>query len=135
MTTYKDLRQHYLGVKKDADDKERIAKAAKDEASKCRAALLNYGRKQLRACEKAGLLTLKENTPNKNHYYIKGTNLTVCVNSGDDGICIFDYNRINYFACPLDEVRSCNDVDGNLIWSSLTDEEKDGINSIMEFII
>ena len=65
MTTYKDLRQHYLGVKKDSDDKERIAKTAKDEASKCRAALLNYGRKQLRACEKAGLLILKENTPNK----------------------------------------------------------------------
>jgi hypothetical protein len=135
MTTYKDLRQHYLGVKKGADDKERIAKAAKDDASKCHAALLNYSRKQLRACEKAGLLTLKENAPNKNHYHIKGTNLTVCVNSGDDGICIFDYNRINYFACPLDEVGFSKDVDGNLIWSSLTDEEKDGINAVTEFIV
>ena len=135
MTTYKDLRQHYLSLKKGADDKERVAKAAKDEVSKCRAALLNYGRKQLRACEKAGLLILKENTPNKNHYYIKGTNLTVCVNPGDDGICIFDYNRINYFACPLDEVHFSKDVNDDLIWSGLTDEEKDGINSITDFII
>lgn len=135
MTTYKDLRQHYLGVKKSADDKDRIAKAAKDDASKCRAALLNYGRKQLRACEKAGLLVLKENAPNKNHYHIKGTNLTVCVNPSDDGICIFDYNRINYFACPLDEVGFSKDVDGNLIWPSLTDEEKDGINAVTEFIV
>lgn len=135
METYKDLRQHYLEAKKESDDKEQIAKAAKEEASKYRTALLNYGRKQLRACEKAGLLTCKENTPNKNHYNIKGTNLTVCVNPGDDGICIFDYDRINYFACPLDEVKFSRDVNGNPIWPGLTDEEKAGIDAVIEFIV
>lgn len=133
MTTYKDMQRNYLSLKNVAEQKQQAADRARRDASKCHSDFLRYCRAQLKACKKAGLVNIDTHT--KGHYRVPDTGISLCVDSSDDGIYIYNYDRTDYFACPLENVKFAFNSKDNYIWYSLTSEEQEKINKIMECIL
>ena len=68
------------------------------------------------------------------HYKLVNTNISVCIDSVDSSICLYDYDRKDYFSVKLDQIKSGLNIFNLSIWNSLKEYEQKAIDSLIELI-
>lgn len=110
--------------------------AARKAQIKAKRELKSYCSKSLKECVNAGYIIPDTESPFKNHYNIKDTktNVSIEIRYGTPKIVVFNYDRDDYFAVPLDEVKTAKTIRGSDIWSSLSEKEKKTLEDIIDLM-
>ena len=107
--------------------------AAKEAQIKAKKELKSYCSKNLKECAEAGYIIPDTESPFRDHYLIKDTKTKFSIEAdyGTPRIIVFNYDRKDYFAASLDEVKTAKNVLGGDIWSSLSEKEKKTLEDII----
>lgn len=135
----KDYRNKQQEYEKCCEETRRIQtqlEEAREAQIKAKRELKSYCSKNLKECAKAGYIIPDAESPFRDHYLIKDTKTSFSIeaNYGTPRIVVFNYDRDDYFAAPLEEIKIAKNVRGGNIWSSLSEKEKKTLEDIIDLI-
>lgn len=132
LTDYSLLLEAISKAETKVNEKLKELQAAKAELAKERRRLRSYNKKNLKEAEAAFILKKSKGCPG--HYKLVNTNISVCIDSVDSSICLYDYDRKDYFSVKLDQIKSGLNIFNLPVWSSLKEYEQKAIDSLIELI-
>ena len=132
LTDYSLLLEAISKTETKVNEKLKELQAAKAELAKERRRLHSYNKKNLKEAEAAFILKKIKDCPG--HYKLVNTNISVCIDSVDSSICLYDYDRKDYFSVKLDQIKSGLNIFNLSIWNSLKEYEQKTIDSLIELI-
>lgn len=132
LTDYSLLLEAINKAETKVNEKLKELQAAKAELAKERRRLRSYSKKNLKEAEAAFIL--KKSTDCPGHYKLVNTNILVCIDSVDNSIRLYDYDRKDYFSVKLDQIKSGLNIFNLSIWNSLKEYEQKAIDSLIELI-
>lgn len=132
LTDYSLLLEAINKAETKVNEKLKELQAAKAELAKERRRLCSYSKKNLKEAEAAFILKKSDACPG--HYKLVNTNISVCIDSVDSSIRLYDYDRKDYFSVKLDQIKSELNIFNLSIWNSLKEYEQKAIDSLIELI-
>ena len=130
LTDYSLLLEAINKAETKVNEKLKELQAAKAELTKERRRLRSY--KNLKEAEAAFILKKSKDCPS--HYKLVNTNISVCIDSVDSSIRLYDYDRKDYFSVKLDQIKYGLNIFNLSIWNSLKEYEQKAIDSLIELI-